>query len=170
MKNKNSVYFRYTCCGVILFIAGILNFNPSFMVQIHGSYPNLILILLVVFAMFEHAVAGAFFGLFAGILYDQSVTNGNGIHALLYMLIGFIIGFLYQFLLQNNLLSCLITAFSVLIITSVIDGLIKSSLTFNHYFYNSLYSFVLLIILYYCFRIALRKKRKSYLIRSKNTT
>ena len=174
MIDKNSVYFRYIICGFILLIAGIINFNPSFIIKIHGSYPNLLLILLIVFAAFEHAVAGAFFGLFAGVLHDLSVTNGNGIHAVLYMLTGFIIGFLYQFLLQNNILSLIITALSVLVLTSVIDWSIKTayyggniySASFHQYFYSAVYSFVLLILVYYIFKITLKKKRTSYFIRA----
>lgn len=143
--------------GLLLIATYFVQTTP-FMIKINNSYPNVILILLILVAMFESNTYGAIFGLFAGMLVDINAVNGSGLHAITYMLTGFICSLLIGRFLQNNIISLLTIGAITLLIHSVIELLTKSTLTsrfiklyFNSYFNSVIYSFFVLILSYYIF-------------------
>lgn len=74
-----------------------------------GSIQICILIpLCVIIAMFEKELAGIFYGILAGCLWDVSTTTPDGMKALFLALTGCICGLLVRYVMRNNLLSALV--------------------------------------------------------------
>ena len=155
-------YLRY--CGYILCIllAYIIQFTP-FMIPIGGVYPTPLFLLVIVIAMHEHDLTASVFGLIAGLLTDVSVYNGHGLHALTYMLAGLACSLLIEILLQNNFLSLLFISTPLLLLHSIVEFLTKSTLTdgalqlyFRFYLASAFYSLVLVIPIYFVFRLIFR--------------
>ena len=81
--------------------------TDGFFPQIFGVRALLLIPAVVCIAMFERDMAGMFFGLFAGALWDMN-AGGASFNALYLMAVGFICGTLINTIMRNNIVTALL--------------------------------------------------------------
>ncbi|MBQ2676360.1 MAG: rod shape-determining protein MreD [Clostridia bacterium] len=150
-------YLRFIGYSLLLLVCFIVQTVP-FMIKIGNAYPNPMLILTIIIAMYEGDKIGTGFGLASGILMDLVSVNGSGFHAITYMLTGLACGLLVEILVQNNIISAFVLGIATLGVNSVLEWLFKSlfsglsiNLYFSVYFPSAIYSLAILIPAYLLF-------------------
>lgn len=87
---------KYWVIAAILLLNTILQSTLLPFVQVVGTQPDTLMILITCFALLAGSNAGMFTGLFGGLLQDILYGNSIGMTALQYMIIGYLIGLLYE--------------------------------------------------------------------------
>lgn len=96
--------------GIILIVAFILQSTIFHYLEVWGTKPNLIIMIIVYFALIRGSVEGAIVGLFAGVLMDILAGRVFGLHSLIGMYIGILAGnFNKRFFKDNYLVALLFT-------------------------------------------------------------
>lgn len=93
--------------ALILLVLAILQNTDGFFPQIFGVRALLLIPAVVCIAMFERDMAGMFFGLFAGALWDMN-ASGASFNALYLLAVGFICGSLINTIMRNNIITAFI--------------------------------------------------------------
>lgn len=104
-KLRYSVCY-YSLCGLIFFLAYLLQSIPGFLELGDGYKPLLLVGCVVSVAIFEKEYAGALFGVFAGALCDLNANTYFGFNAMMFMACGLAVGLLCEYLTQRNLRNC----------------------------------------------------------------
>lgn len=102
---------RYAVLGIVLLVLSVLQNTPHCFPTVFGCRALLLVPAVVAIAMYERDVAGIFFGLFAGALWDISST-GTDHYAAFLVVVGFVCGSLVNNTLRINV----VTAFLMSVI------------------------------------------------------
>ena len=78
--------------AALLFVAAIVQVSIFSQLHVFGAVPDVLLVLLVVFALLRGSVAGAVGGFFAGLLVDTASLGTLGLTSLVLTLAGYWIG------------------------------------------------------------------------------
>lgn len=166
-ENLNIYIRRFVFTVAIILVAAIQN-TPHLFPTIFGARAFLLIPLVVCIAMFERGMAGAVFGAFAGMLWDFTLSRGDGFNTLFLMAIGIICGLLINYLMRNNLVTAILLTSITLLLYSLcywlvfiifrgIEGGASTILTF--YLPSALYSLVLMPIFYFSIRSYMKRVR-----------
>lgn len=121
MRRAAKILFaRRLGLALVILFAHILQNTRGLFLEIAGVRANLLIPLVVCIGMFERETAGAFFGLFAGVLWDTVSGLGDGWHALFLTLVGAGCGLLVQVLMRSNLGSALILSGAACLLYAVL--------------------------------------------------
>lgn len=102
MRLKWAVY-------VLAFVlTAVLQFTPNMLPPIHAMAPLLLIPAVVAVAMLEGEMAGAVFGIFAGILWDVQGVKVFGFDALMLLACGMFVGLLVRVVFRNSIVSALL--------------------------------------------------------------
>lgn len=104
---RKKLILRRGSLALILLVLSVLQNTDGFFPQIFGVRALLLIPAVVCIAMFERDMAGMFFGLFAGALWDMN-AGGASFNALYLMAVGFICGTLINTIMRNNVVTALI--------------------------------------------------------------
>ena len=106
-ENKNLYIRRALLALLILFVAALQN-TAGLFPSVLGVRALLLIPLVVCVSMHERDIAGLFFGLFAGLLWDCVATGTPQYNALMLATIGFVCGALIEQMMRNNLVTALL--------------------------------------------------------------
>ena len=87
---------------LIVIAAGLIETTMLPTIRIQGVVPDLILILVVYFAIAEGSERGMYTGLLGGILQDVFANTGVGHHVLCLVVVGFVVGRMASRLITDN--------------------------------------------------------------------
>ncbi len=104
---RKNLILRRGSLALILLVLSVLQNTDGFFPQIFGVRALLLIPAVVCIAMFERDMAGMFFGLFAGALWDMN-AGGASFNALYLMAVGFICGTLINTIMRNNIVTALL--------------------------------------------------------------
>ena len=104
---RKKLILRRGSLALILLVLSVLQNTDGFFPQIFGVRALLLIPAVVCIAMFERDMAGMFFGLFAGALWDMH-ASGASFNALYLFAVGFICGTLINTIMRNNIVTAFI--------------------------------------------------------------
>ena len=104
---RKKLILRRGSLALILLVLSVIQNTDGFFLQIFGVRALLLIPAVVCIAMFERDMAGMFFGLFAGALWDMH-ASGASFNALYLFVVGFICGTLINTIMRNNIVTALI--------------------------------------------------------------
>ncbi len=104
---RKKLILRRGSLALILLVLSVIQNTDGFFPQIFGVRALLLIPAVVCIAMFERDMAGMFFGLFAGALWDMH-ASGASFNALYLFVVGFICGTLINTIMRNNIVTALI--------------------------------------------------------------
>lgn len=155
---KKHRFFLYSAYGLEILIFYIFQGTPNFIPEFFGSKPLLLLPLAFTVSALEDEIPSAVFGAVCGILTDLGTGGFVGYYAILMT----IICFFEAYIMKRYIVSGILTAFvfsavaTVLLVTVyfliffVMAGVENSGVYFvNHYISRIVYTFVLIIPLFY---------------------
>lgn len=93
---------KFSLMTVVIILSFIIQTSLLNHFAIFNTTANLSLTVLVVFAMMSNGIAGAFIGLFTGMLYDAMLYDVFGVYTLIYFLIGAVIGNYSEDMIREN--------------------------------------------------------------------
>ena len=143
---RKKLILRRGSLALILLVLSVLQNTDGFFPQIFGVRALLLIPAVVCIAMFERDMAGMFFGLFAGALWDMH-ASGASFNALYLFAVGFICGTLINTIMRNNI----VTAF---ILSSVFIPVYIVGYWFFHYIVGGLDMAGFMFLRYYLPEIA----------------
>lgn len=161
VENKNIYIRRALYAGVILIAATLQNTQGLFP-ELFGVRAMLLIPVVVCIGMHERDIAGLFFGLFAGMLWDAFAAGPPSFNAILLTAAGYFCGFLIGSIMRNNIMTALLLGVICAFIYSTLywlfafvfkgyDNVFGVYLKF--YLPSVLYTVVLLPAFYYIVRI-----------------
>ena len=169
IKQRRKDIIRRCILTLILLILFLLQTTPGLLPVIGKASAMLLVPAVVCIGMFERETAGAFFGLFAGLLWDTVSAQPTGFHSIILMCLGCISGLLITHLMQNSLLSgILLSALGIILHTMlywVIFVLLRGytgalTLLYQQFLPSMLYTALFIPLLYFIIRL-LRKQLRS---------
>lgn len=101
---RKKLILRRGSLALILLVLSVLQNTDGFFPQIFGVRALLLIPAVVCIAMFERDIAGMFFGLFAGALWDMH-ASGASFNALFLLTVGFVCGTLINTVMRNNIVT-----------------------------------------------------------------
>ena len=101
---RKKLILRRGSLALILLVLSVLQNTDGFFPQIFGVRALLLIPAVICIAMFERDMAGMFFGLFAGALWDMN-AGGASFNALYLFAVGFICGTLINTIMRNNIIT-----------------------------------------------------------------
>ena len=104
---RKKLILRRGSLALILLVLAVLQNTDGFFPQIFGVRALLLIPAVVCIAMFERDMAGMFFGLFAGALWDMN-ASGASFNALYLLAVGFICGVLINTIMRNNIITAML--------------------------------------------------------------
>ncbi|MBQ5995604.1 MAG: rod shape-determining protein MreD [Clostridia bacterium] len=107
-NNTKLLLFRRAIFAAAIVALNILQNTRGFFPEPFGVRAFLLIPATVCIGMFEREYAGAFFGLFAGALWDIYTPEGDGYNALVLMVLAVSAGLLIKFLMRNHMLTAFI--------------------------------------------------------------
>ncbi|MBE6827178.1 MAG: rod shape-determining protein MreD [Ruminococcaceae bacterium] len=119
-KRTRLLIIRWVTFALMIIIINILQNTQGFFPEIFGVRAFLLIPATVCIGMFERKYAGAFFGLFAGALWDTVTPLGDGYNAFVLMLFGAVCGLLITVLMRNHLLTALILSFGASVLYALL--------------------------------------------------
>ncbi len=113
-QNKK-IIIRRAILGLMLLAIAVIQNTDGLFPQPFGVRASLLIPAVVCVAMFERDMAGMFFGLFAGALWD-TYTEGADFNALYLFIAGFVCGTLINTIMRNNIVTAaLLSGFFIMI-------------------------------------------------------
>ena len=103
-NERKKLIFRRGSLALMLLILSVMQNTDGFFPQIFGVRALLLIPAVVCIAMYERDMAGMFFGLFAGALWDIS-ASGASFNALFLLIVGFVCGTLINTIMRNNIIT-----------------------------------------------------------------
>ena len=155
---KNMKVYRYLAYSIEILLLFILGTTPSFLPEIYGATPCLLISLAITIAVFEAEVPAMVFGLVCGALTDLGYSNSIGVYTVLLTIFCFIIGFCANNIITikfwNILLIALFVCASTIPLHFVFAHLIHSysdmgTYFVNHYISRIVQTFVCVIPLFF---------------------
>ena len=101
---KNKIIFRRVWLAVVVLLLSVIQNGQGLFPQIFGARALILIPTVVAISMYERDIAGMFFGLFAGALWDI-FAGGNNFNAIFLFVIGFACGSLINTLMRNNIVT-----------------------------------------------------------------
>lgn len=138
---RKKLILRRGSLALILLGLSVLQNTDGFFPQIFGVRALLLIPAVICIAMFERDIAGMFFGLFAGALWDMH-ASGASFNALFLLTVGFICGTLINTIMRNNI----VTAF---LLTVIFVPLYEVGYWFFHYIAGGLDMAWFMLLRYY---------------------
>ncbi|MDD5949466.1 MAG: rod shape-determining protein MreD [Lachnospiraceae bacterium] len=148
---------RIITLGILIIFCYVLQVGVFSYFKMAGIIPNIMLILVVSFAIMRGQVEGMLVGFFCGLLIDVMAGDAVGLYALLYLFIGYVNGYFHLLFYANNILLPLgmILGNSVVynLIVYVFSFLLRNKTDFGFYFMHVMmpevvYTFLVAIFLY----------------------
>ena len=93
---------------VLLLISSLLQNTAHLFPTIFGTHALLLVPAVVCISMFERDVTATVMGILAGVFWDIYSSWGDGIHAILMMLMSTVVCLLLNYVMRNNLVTALI--------------------------------------------------------------
>lgn len=167
-KSRKKDVFRRGILAVLLIILFLLQTTPGLFRAVGKAFAMPLVPAVICIGMFERETAGAFFGLFAGLMWDAVSAQPAGYHSLFLMVLGCVSGLLITHLMRNNLLSgCLLGACGILfhgmcywlffVAARGYDGALK--LLTEKYLPSMLYTAAFIPLFYFIVRILCKQLR-----------
>lgn len=168
-KEKKQVYLRWGILAVIILLVSLLQNTGGLLPRIYGVSAMPLIPLVVCIAMLEREMAGACFGMFAGMLWDAVGTRGDGFHAVVLLIIGCVCGLLLHYLMRVNFVTALLLSACAALVHNLLywlvflvipgyDGAVSALVRF--YLPASLYAVLFLPLFFFPLR-ALGRKLKN---------
>ena len=88
--------------ALVVILNFILQSTLIQLIEIRGIVPEIMIIVVVSYALLRGQFAGAMTGFFGGLLYDVIFGDAIGFHALMYMLIGYFCGISHKSFYREN--------------------------------------------------------------------
>lgn len=101
---KKKIIIRRVCLAALILLLSVLQNTDGFFPQLFGVRALLLIPAVVCISMFERDIAGMFFGLFAGALWDI-FSQGGDFNALFLLCVGFLCGTLINTVMRNNIVT-----------------------------------------------------------------
>lgn len=112
---RKNLILRRGLLAVFLLALAVLQNTDGFFPQVFGVRALLLIPAVVCISMFERDIAGMFYGLFAGALWDM-YSQGGDFNALYLMAAGFICGTLMNTVMRNNIVTAgILSSFFVIV-------------------------------------------------------
>ena len=128
---------RKIAMGIMIFLTVILQCVLFQVFEIASIKPNLLLILTVSYGLMRGRMSGLLTGFFSGLAVDILFPGQVGLHALIYMWLGYLSGYLYRIFYDDDIKTplLLVTAadFVYGIYMYVVTFLIRGRLHFSYY-------------------------------------
>lgn len=168
-KEKKQVYLRWGILAVIILFVSLLQNTGGLLPKPYGVSAMPLIPLVVSIAMLEREMAGACFGIFAGMLWDAVGTRGDGFHAVVLLLIGCGCGLLLHYLMRVNFVTALLLSAGASLLHNLLYWLIflvipgysgAFSALIRFYLPASLYALVFLPLFFFPLR-ALGRRLKN---------
>ena len=103
-NERKKLIMRRGSLALMLLILSVLQNTEGFFPQVFGVRALILIPAVVCIAMYERDIAGMFFGLFAGALWDTA-ASGASFNALYLLAVGFICGTLINTVMRNNIVT-----------------------------------------------------------------
>lgn len=117
-SNKKKLIIRRVWIALLIILLSVLQNTDGFFPQIFEVRALLLIPAVICTAMFERDIAGMFFGLFAGALWDV-FSSGGDFNALYLMTCGFLCGTLINTIMRNNLVTAAIMSVTAVTVYSL---------------------------------------------------
>lgn len=167
-----NLYIRRALGVLVLFLAALLQNTRGLSPSFFGARVLWLIPLTVCMAMFEHDFSTACgLGIFAGVLWDVSLSGGDGFHALFLMLAATVTGLLINYLMRNNLYTAMLLCGCVLLLYVLLHWLVfvaargvqgAGSVLLSFYLPSALLTFAFLPLIYFLMRRALKRLKEKY--------
>ena len=102
--HRKILIFRRLSLALIILLLSLLQNTDGYFPQIFGVRALLLIPAVVCISMYERDLAGMFFGLFAGALWDV-FAGGGSFNAFLLLVTGFLCGTLINTIMRNNVVT-----------------------------------------------------------------
>lgn len=167
IQQKN-LYFRRAWLAIAVLVFSVLQNTTGMFPAIFGVKALLLIPVVVAIAMYERDVAGIFYGLFAGALWDVFAA-GNNFNAIYLVIIGYFSGVLINTLMRSNFATHAILSGGFSLIYAVIYWLYHyviidldkaPTMLFRYYITAVIYTVVLSPLIFYIIR-AIEKHYKT---------
>lgn len=151
---------RVIILGILIIVCYVLQVSVFSFFKMAGIIPNIMLILVVSFAIMRGQTEGMLIGFFCGLLIDVFAGEAIGLYALLYLFIGYINGYFHLLFFANNILLPLVLILNNSIIYNLIIYvcmfLLRNKTEFGFYFMHVMmpevvYTFLVAVFLYNIF-------------------
>lgn len=114
-ENKN-IYIRRALYALIIMMAAMLQNTQGLFPEIFGVRAMLLIPAVVCIGMHERDIAGLFFGLFAGTLWDAFSAGPPNFNAMMLTAVGYFCGLLIGTIMRNNIMTALLLSLSSIFI------------------------------------------------------
>lgn len=159
-ENKN-IYIRRAVYAVLIMLAAMLQNTQGLFPEIFGVRAMLLIPAVVCIGMHERDIAGLFFGLFAGVLWDAFSAGPPNFSAIMLTAAGYFCGLLISTVMRNNIMTALLLCISCIFIYNtaywffayVIKGYDEAFVVYLRFYLPSvLYTVIFMPVFYYIVR------------------
>lgn len=160
LENKN-IYIRRSLYAAVIIIAAMLQNTRGLFPEIFGVRAMLLIPAVVCIGMHERNIAGLFFGLFAGLLWDAFSAGPQNLNAILLSAAGYFCGLLIGTVMRNNIMTALLLSTGCIFIYNTVYWLfayvVKGydnafGVYLKFYLPSVLYTVILMPVFYYIVR------------------
>ncbi len=168
-KTKSHIYIRRIVLVILIILTAIFQNTAHLFPTIFGIRAFLLIPVVVCISMFEKDVA-AFYGTFAGLMWDITSATPDGFNTIFLMLIAASCGALINYIMRNNIITALLLTSCSLLLYSLCYWLFfivpmgfEGSLTmlFTFYLPCCLYTIIFMPMYYFLIREFIKKLRSS---------
>ena len=117
-NRRKKLILRRGILALLILLLSVLQNTDGFFPQIFGTRALLLIPAVTCISMFERDIAGMFFGLFAGALWDIFASGGD-FNALFLLAAGFLCGTLINTIMRNNLVTATLLSFAAAVLYSI---------------------------------------------------
>lgn len=156
--NNKLTFFKYFAYSLEIILLSVLQSTPNFLPEFFGSKPLLLVPLALVIASKEDKIPALIFGAVCGLITDLATGGIIGFFAISLTLICYFESHIFSTYFTSNILTALIVSVIVIplliclyfLIFKVMVGVPDSSILFvNHYISRIIYTFVMVLPLYF---------------------
>lgn len=131
---------RKVAIAILIIATFIVQTTVFQRLQVASVAPNLLLILTVSFGFMRGKKSGMWIGFFCGLFIDLLYGQTIGIHALIYMYLGYLNGFLYKVFYDDDIkvpvLLIGVSDFAYCLVTYIFQFLMRVRLDFTDYLHH----------------------------------
>lgn len=158
---KRQKTIKYFCYCLVIIIADLLQNTSGLFPEIFGARCFLLLPVAVIFAMGEDMLAGAFIGLFSGLLWDLTASVHLGFNCIYITVICFIASALVSYIVRDTFVTSLISCIAATVLYCllywllfiVIRGVDSAEMTIlSFYIPSAVYTAAVTPLLYFILR------------------
>lgn len=159
-ENKN-IYIRRGLYALIIIAASMMQNTQGLFPVIFGVRAMLLIPVVVCIGMHERDIAGLFFGLFAGVLWDAFSAGPPNFNAIMLTAAGYLCGLLIGTIMRNNIMTALLLSLGWIFIYNTLYWLFAYVLKgydnalwvyLSFYLPSVLYTVLFMPIFYYIIR------------------